>query len=356
MLTDIRGNKPKGLFLEGGDATGKNELARSVAQYVLSTREDVTVLFMNFPQFWFLGHDIRLILRGACDDILGRLDGIENAYARAAMYALDRNVALLFVDEYLTTNQKSFVLSDRGPYSSCVTVGYLWAQGLLSREEVADSLVPDLFCKVDAGMFQYFDVESLLCTTQGQFSLGNRKSLDLYETEKPQKYSYEVYRMVGMKEIVTKTENGWRDRKVLAEETLKMSDNLDYLASSAPDLTDKKVLLQAYESKRLIPIGPNSIYETCEVSLAKKIEHDTKEWVRLSLDAEDLGTADRKELLDEVETRLAQAIKENIEDVQITKNPQIIKNIHELLTSFPIILELIQKTSGKKMLDFLTHL
>jgi len=71
--------KTPALFLEGGDSVGKNELFRSVAKQVLLANPSKKLLLMNFPQFWFFGHDIRLVIRGACDDLLQRVTGWRTA-------------------------------------------------------------------------------------------------------------------------------------------------------------------------------------------------------------------------------------------------------------------------------------
>lgn len=351
------------LFLEGGDSVGKNELLRSIAKYLLLTDTSRKLLLFNFPQFWFFGHDARLLIRGVCDEILNKVSSVENAFLRASMFGMDRNIALLLAEPYLEKDSNIFVLSDRGPFSSCVTTGYLWANGILTDEQVGNDIVPDMFYTADAGMFSFFSVNSLLCTVEGKFSLGARKSLDNYESELPQQYSYDVYRMMELPEITTKNSDGWRDRQLLVHEALERSGYAHMNSKIVLDdvFTKEDILINAYKEGRLILIGPQTLVEHFHV--AERLDEKTRSlidtWIELSLTSKVSSTKDRKEVLDEIETQIALALKRmtpvfDYAGAYCSDNAS--EAIQTLLKRYPVLYEILEKTSGSAMTGFLDGL
>lgn len=348
------------LFLEGGNSVGKNELLRSIAKRVLMANPTKKILLMNFPQFWFFGHDIRLVIRGACDDILSSVSGIENTLIRASLYGMDRNIALLLAEPYLTADPDIFVLSDRGPYSSCVTTGYLWAHGTLTEEQVKNEIVPQAFQHADEGLLTYFDAKSLLCTTNEEFALGKRKALDNQENELVQRYSTEVYRMMGLPEIVTRQENEWRPRDELACEALTQcgyGELARCVLSDSKSMDSDKVLLQAYREGRIIVVGPELFLKHFQ---AKHLGNGTlkklnERWLELSLGEGKTAKRDRKEQLDDIETKIALILKRRIQSLDFLntrKSPHAKRAIAKLLEQHPVLNDILARTSGKAMLTF----
>lgn len=350
------------LFLEGGNSVGKNELLRSIAKRVLMANPTKKILLMNFPQFWFFGHDIRLVIRGACDDILSSVSGIENAMIRSSLYGMDRDIALLLAEPYLAADPDIFVLSDRGPYSSCVTTGYLWAHGVLTEEQVKNEIVPYAFQHADEGLLTYFDAKSLLCTTNEEFALGKRKALDNQENELVQRYSTEVYRMLGLPEIITRQGNEWRPRDELACEALSQCGYGElarcvFSDSKSVNSDKDKVLLQAFRDGRIIVVGPELFLKHFQ---AKHLGNGTlkklnERWVELSLGDGKTSRRDRKELLDDIETKIALILKRRIQSLDFLntrKSPHAKRAIAKLLEQHPVLYDILARTSGKAMLTF----
>lgn len=350
------------LFIEGGDSVGKNELVRSLAKYFLYKTPSDTIILMNFPQFWFFGHDIRLVIRGACDDLLAQAGGVKNAYIRAALYGIDRNIATLLVDSYLQENKNVRILSDRGPYSSAVTTGYLWAQNQVTDVEVGTDIVPAMFYEADDGMFSYFDVNTVLCGIEGEFTLGNRKALDNYEAQLPQQYSYDVYHMLDIPEVITRTKSGWRSRKEIVFDTLALSGHEKLIDSLVPDaiFSDESALLDALRENRIHLIGPRTLVDFFQVRIVPEGSLNTqiRAWEELSLLSQ-TTSGDRKEVLDELETFIAIELKRLVPTFNYSRIPpnSIAKHaIVKLLRKYPVILEVIERTSGAAMKNFLLAL
>jgi len=347
------------LFLEGGDSVGKNELFRSVAKQVLLANPSKKLLLMNFPQFWFFGHDIRLVIRGACDDLLQGVTGVENCNIRASLYAMDRNLALLLAEPYLTADPDIFVLSDRGPFSSCVTTGYLWANGQLTDEQVKNEIVPHTFNMADEGLLTYHEATSILCSTENNFRLGKRKALDNYEAELPQQYAYAVYRMLGLPEITTRKGETWRCREELACEALRAGGYSDLAAyeHSEKELADDHILLDAYQSGRIILVGPNLFlkhFQSKKLGDAR-LNKLMDKWVELSLSPGKASKKDRKEQLDDIETKIALALKrrtKSLDYLNTRKSPHAKLAITRLLERYPLIYDILNRTSGKAATTF----
>lgn len=347
------------LFLEGGDSVGKNELVRTIAKQVLLADPSKKVLLMNFPQFWFFGHDIRLVIRGACDEMLSKVEGVENAFIRSSLYGMDRDLALLLAEPYLMADPSIFVLSDRGPYSSCVTTGYLWANGIVNEQQVKEEIVPQAFETADAGMLGYFDATSLLCYVEGGFEktgLGKRKALDKYETELPQMHAYQVYRMLGLPEIATKQNEVWRSREELAREALTIAGYKEYADAkiTEEELLDDTILLKAYSEKRLILIGPELFLKHFHAQhlIDERLRGMLQRWNELSLTNYQDVKKNRKEILDDLETKIALTLKrqtKRLDYLGTRRSPQAKAAIAKLLAKYPIIYDLMKKTSGKRM-------
>jgi len=348
------------LFLEGGNSVGKNELLRSIAKRVLLADPTKKILLMNFPQFWFFGHDIRLVIRGACDDILSGVSSIENMLIRASLYGMDRNIALLLAEPYLAADPNIFVLSDRGPYSSCVTSGYLWAHGTLTEEQVKNEIVPQAFQHADEGMLTYFDDTSLLCTNNGEFALGKRKALDNQENELVQRYSNDVYRMMNLPEIVTRHGEVWRPCDELACEALTLSGHGDLARCVLKDpetIDSDAVLMQAHKEGRIIVVGPELFLKHFQ---AKHLGNGTLKklndrWLKLSLGEGKSSKRDRKELLDDVETKIALILKRHtraLDYLNTRKSPHAKRAIAKLLEQHPVLYDILARTSGKAILTF----
>ncbi len=348
------------LFLEGGNSVGKNELLRSIAKRVLLADPTKKILLMNFPQFWFFGHDIRLVIRGACDDILSSVSSIENMLIRASLYGMDRNIALLLAEPYLAADPDIFVLSDRGPYSSCVTAGYLWAHGSVTEDQVKNEIVPQAFQHADEGLLTYFNDASLLCTTNSEFALGKRKALDNQENELVQRYSNDVYRMLNLSEIVTRHGEEWRPRDELACEALTMSGygDLARCALKDPESFDSdKVLLQACREGRILVVGPELFLKHFQ---AKHLGNGTLKklndrWIELSLGEGKSTRRDRKEHLDDIETKIALILKRHtraLDYLNTRKSPHAKHAIAKLLNQHPVLYDILARTSGKAMVTF----
>lgn len=351
------------MFIEGGDSVGKNDLVRSIAKYLVITEPNRKILLMNFPQFWFFAHDTRLMTRGVCADVFDEMTGIEEARVRGTMYALDRSIALLLVENILAEDPSIIVLSDRGPYSSCVTTGYIWANKKITKEEVESQIAPKLFHDVDQGLFSFFKVNSLLCKVQNGFAdsgIAKRKALDDYESELPQKHSYETYKLLNLPEIITKNDNGWRPRLDLVHEALEKLHFSDVkqmpLTNSLFD--DDEILIEAHKKGKLLLVGPEMLLE--HFKMKSKIDNNLKKmivrWTRLSLDGADINNRDRKEILDDLETKIALRLKQLAPHFNYHSGvrPMVArKAISRLLRNNPAVYDILRRTSGNKLINFL---
>lgn len=349
--------KHPALFVEGGDSVGKNELVRSIAKYVLLSNPKQKVLFMNFPQYWFFGHDIRLVMRGACEELLKGIKGIEGAYLRSSLYSLDRNLALLLAESCIEQNPGIYVLSDRGPYSSCNTVGYLCAAEMLTEVEVKEQIVPQMFEFNDEGLLKYFDAKTILCSVDGEFKLGKRKALDNYEAELPQKFSNIAYKMLNLPEVITKVGNEWRPKIELAREALSKVgyENLAVAKIDESAFEADEILLNAYNEGRLILVGPELFLKHFNGEIEPRLKTWIKQWTELSLKNEVLSKKDRKEFLDDLETKIAKALKRGVKHYHYLTSrhsPNARQAITRLFVEYPILYEILHKTSGKQMTTF----
>lgn len=354
--------KTKALFFEGGDSVGKNDLVRGVIKYILLAVPDKKILFMNFPQYWFFGHDVRLMLRGACDAILEGNSGIENAYLRSALFGMDRDIALLLAEPLLRKDPNLLVLSDRGPFSSCVTMGYLWANGFITKENLEKDIVPRMFEEADYGLLNYFDHTSLVCTVEGGYAnsgLANRKALDKNEAELPQIHAYKVYDMLQLPQIITKTTQGWKDRVELAQEALVMAgyEDIAKIPIDKRAFADDHLVTDAEKSGRLHLIGPETLlrhfgyWSKVDTKMKKMIER----WTELSLLPFEGSSKDRKVILDDLETKIALGIKRltgGFSYLTTPRAPQSRFAIAMLLQKHPVIIDLLKHTSGKRMTTF----
>ncbi|MCC7304044.1 hypothetical protein IT418_01355 [bacterium] len=351
------------LFIEGGDSVGKNELVKNIAKYILLANPNQKILLMNFPQFWFFGHDIRLVIRGASDELLLEMDGVENTYLRSSLYAIDRNIALMLAESYIAKNPGVFVLSDRGPYSSCNTIGYLQAEGKITEKDIRDRIIPDMFTFADEGMLTFFDATFLLCSPGGEFTLGKRKALDKYEAELPQKFSAVAYKSLGIPEVIMKNNNSWRSRLVLVKEALQQTNNQKFLNEKVTEeeLINEKILIDAYKNGRVILVGPELFIRhfRAEGIIDAKLRKLLDKWLELSLGGDVAGVKDRKELLDGLETKIAIKLKRNTKHfdyLSALKSSQAQQSIKKLFLAYPIMKEILQKTSGSHMATFFNGL
>jgi len=357
--------KHPAIFLEGLDGVGKNDLLRSIVRYVTLADPERKILVMNFPQYWFFGHDIRLVLRGAVDDILKGYKGIDNIRFRSYLYGMDRALAVMLVETYLQKNPDAFVISDRGPYSSCVTTGYVWSSGDVTEEQISTQIVPDVFLSADAAMFNFFDGKSLLVQIVGNMNdseLGVRKSLDNYEVPTVQEYGGYVYDMLGLSEISTKHKGKWFNRMELAMEALRKTGN----SSIATRKIDKEMfeseylLYNRYKEGKIVLVGPDLLLSSTngDKYISKSTRKDIEKWNRLSLTSGVNYRKPRKEGLDLLETKIAKGIKNKAEklDVSTFKNSFAKQYLAKSFIEYPFMYDVLRRTSGKAMISFFEKL
>lgn len=357
--------KPKCIFIEGTDAVGKNELIRSIAKTILLSDYSTHILLMNFPQYWFVGHDIRLLQRGACDDMFEGATGYTQLLTRASLYALDRNIALLLALQYLQDKPNTLIISDRGPYSNCVTSGYLWANEIVTEEEVKDFITTKIQV-IDKAMLENLEHISIFCAIPNGFSdsgIKNRKALDNYETEKPQHYSFQVYsKYANLPTVYTKDDHGWRDRQTIAREVLSLV-NIEFPNKRIEKdvFNSNEVLFNAYSLGRLNIVGPRMFIKHFKLDqlLEEKMNTLLLKWEQLSLGYVLQKDKDRKEILDVLETKIALILKRNSVNINFPElsQPEIQrKEIIALLKEIPLSTRIFKRTSAGRLNKFFAGL
>lgn len=350
---------PNNIFLEGGDGVGKNHLALAIIRHLLHHRE---VIFMNFPQYWLLGYDIRSMNRGKIMEKLN-LAPYREAEVRAAMYALDRAIGLGLLLIELERHPNAVIVSDRGPLSNLVTTAYMQSVGKITPLELPGYLI-NTVGDVDRELWNALQPKSVLCRhlqrENGNAAL-HRERLDLLEQPEPQRLALELYTRMGIPEVLTADESGWRDVQIVAEEALAK-------VGITTHGTYQGTLYSALEEQKLILIGPNSL-DPLGIGIGPTFipRADILTWLSLTLKEEIEGAVavdgatEHKHKLDIAETVLSNMFYIQMERgmLSITLPPLAKDAIRRIFATYPEIPEVIlpgTRGGGKDMTLFINKL
>jgi len=207
----------KVIVCEGGDQVGKADAILTFSEKILDM--GIPVTYSSFPVYATpFGTIIRLFLRQGLDEF--KFPKIRELKAKMAMYALNR---LEFMDVLLsnTRSKDTLILLDRSPFSNALTIAY----GLANMEEMKNygvlNELLDYAFELESFMIKKMDltncVAQLVSENRNWNNVRNEKS-DINENEDVQKAADRIYSMYadrignGWKQIVTKTDDGWRDR------------------------------------------------------------------------------------------------------------------------------------------------
>ena len=239
----------KVIVCEGGDQVGKADAILTFSERMLDLRIPVT--YSSFPIYATpFGTIIRLFLRQGLDDL--KLDKDRELKVKMAMYALNR---LEYVDVLLAhkRTKDTLILLDRSPFSNAVTIAY----GLANMPEVRDEKILNelinFALNLDAFMIKTMKLTNCvvqMVSEDRSWDNVRKETADINENEDVQMAADRIYGMYaqrigeGWKQIVTKTDNGWREREDI------FNDIKDFLESRV-DISvipkSKKMLKIRYE-------------------------------------------------------------------------------------------------------------
>lgn len=165
--------------------------------------------------------------------------------------------------------------------------------------------------------------------------------------------------MLGLPEITTKKGETWRPREELAREALISAGHANFAEykQTAKELTDDTVLVEAYKSGRIILVGPNLFLKHFQSKSRSDVGLNLlmDKWVELSLCPGKASKKDRKEQLDDIETKIALALKRRVKSLDYLntrKSPHAKQAIARLLARYPLIFDILNRTSGKASITF----
>lgn len=207
---------------EGEDQVGKADAVLNLRSELIE--RDINVTYASFPIYATpVGTCIRKMLKEKCPDTVITPENLVDT--RMSMYALNR---LEFMNSLLSNEEykNSLLLFDRGPFSNAITIAY----GMSCREGENGN--------IDRYIGRSFDIDSLMidrlsldkCLLQmvseeDEWHTGRSKGDDLYELSEVQMNSRRIYKkyaevVAGWRTVVTKSNNGWRDRGMIKDEII----------------------------------------------------------------------------------------------------------------------------------------
>lgn len=207
----------KVIVCEGGDQVGKADAILTFSEKMMDL--NVPVTYASFPIYATpFGTIIRLFLRQSLDKL--NIPQARALKAQMAMYALNR---LEFMDVLLSNprSKKTLILLDRSPFSNAITIAY----GLTNMESEKNykAINKLIDCAVELDSFMIKKMKLMNCVVQmvsekKSWDNVRNETADIYENEDVQEMASRIYGMYaqragqGWKQIVTKTDEGWRDR------------------------------------------------------------------------------------------------------------------------------------------------
>lgn len=331
MVPTKENDRPTFIELEGLDNTGKNEAALETAFQLVDRGHNV--VFTNYPQYWSpTGLAIRSMNRdGEAKNLLASLDPGREAQVRCAMFALDRAFTLSQVN-YMQRAGGAVLVSDRGPDSNAVTLGYLVASGRVQQDWARSVLLGGLD-GVDQEMRSLFNINPILCVNEAGSHALRDKLLDQYEAAKPQEESAGLYSLLGFPEVITKSPQGWRNIGDIAADIIGRFDG---------------ALSESNGEGKLLVNGPSQLINMLEIGYLFN-QKQLIEWYKLAIETRfDKG---KKQQLDLIESEIARGVADQADKIDFTfyeRNPESMIAVSRLIVEYPEILSIIEMTCGEK--------
>lgn len=239
----------KVIVCEGGDQVGKADAILTFSEKMLDL--GIPVTYSSFPIYATpFGTIIRLFLRQGLDDL--KLDKSRELKVKMAMYALNR---LEYMDVLLAhkNSKNTLILLDRSPFSNAVTIAYGLANMSDIRDEKVLNELIDFALKLDGFMIRTMKLTNCvvqMVSENRSWDNVRKETADINENEDVQMAADRIYGMYakrmedGWKQIVTRTDDGWRDREEI------FNDIKDFLKSRVDISTlprSRKMLKIRYE-------------------------------------------------------------------------------------------------------------
>lgn len=116
------------LAVEGTDGCGKDYTTKALAYEVVTSDHNIKLVYTSYPNYWYpQGRFIRSMNRGVAEEyaFANHLSFEEELILRGSMYALDRAINQLVVEDLLSPDQLNIQISDRLYFSNVNTLAYL---------------------------------------------------------------------------------------------------------------------------------------------------------------------------------------------------------------------------------------
>lgn len=332
MSTEEPIKREKVIEIEGGDQLGKGDAAEKLAEELRERGEKV--LIMSLPSYpTILGSTIREVLVDPEGSFPEDISDRRRLEIIMALFALNRLEVTDYVKEYLDNGY--FIIFDRGPYSNALTIAYNEKEGKDYEDIVGKSL------ELDSLFIETFNTKNCviqLCEEGSSWkSKRGLEGDDKYENKDTQEKSAEIYQIFskfvgdGWKKVVSKTENGFRDRDEIKKDILRAIK--DRLKDNHPEPQRKTGgsisyfnIKDFYKQIYDIDIATEEI-KTLEEALKK---NEKKEIYTKSL-----------ELVQNVLEKGESLSKINFSDAVKTK-------MYKILQEYPEILSLLESKRGEK--------
>jgi hypothetical protein len=257
--------------LAGKDSVGKGSACKTMLGMLQNAQavevngqriesEDILVVHTDFPQYWGLGSLIKTMNSSVGRRYFENMNQQDVLHLRKGLYAIDRLVSLIVLQDIQSRTDKTILhVSDRGPLSQVVThaacfeepkrgffqsaleilLGILYADYEEPGQRFMDS-IPEVQDADIAYISALSPHPIILEAIQSGIGEGGRAILDDLEKLEFQQLSEKGFdtirdnRMFGATSVVTRTPEGWRDKKQIALETLEKagikvvdSENID---------------------------------------------------------------------------------------------------------------------------------
>lgn len=255
---------------EGGDQVGKADAILNLRKELI--KKSIPVTYSSFPIYATpFGTTIRKVLKNEFDD--SRMDKFEKIGIKMSLYSLNR---LEFLDVLLSSDiySKTLIILDRSSFSSAVSIAYALCSDSQFGKKDIDKLV-DLALDLDSLMIRKLNLEKCVIELVSECKdWGNIRSekRDLHEHLDVQLLSNEIYKVYakkiggGWSEIVTKDDNGWRDRRDIRNNILGRIEKS--FGKIRPNRLVKNREVGAEEIMR--SLYPNSLVKRKELEIYKK--------------------------------------------------------------------------------------
>lgn len=341
-----------GIAFEGPDAVGKNYLALATAR-MLMEECGIDVVITNFPQYHGFGGVIRRMNRGAAKKVFDSVrDPYDELRHRAAMFALDRALALLPIIAAQAEFPGAMFISDRGPDSNAVTAGYMCASNPGLDDSLLEKFLLDEMPVLDREFRAATNLKAILCLAQTSANgptseVGYREALDQLEATTAQEKAIEIYlRLLRENVIYTKIGGVWQDPGDLTIQVLQKA-GIALQGGGIPKSEGKLVL-----------IGPAEMAECIFNSVPATILQLDAEWREMSLDASD-PNGKRKHRLDRTEMQISDVMGSCLQDkanLQTSMPNIVVQALTRLLSNYTCLLDIVRAAGGEPYAELLEHI